>query len=168
VERVFQLPRFDRISATYFLSLRLLDASNAEIARNFYWLSTKPDVLDYQARVEPWEYYTPSEECADLTLLNSLPPAQVDVTHCFDADGSESRVTVELNNRSDRIAFFIELLLTDPATGEPIVPIFWQDNYVSLLPRDDRTVSASFSSLMNKPVLTVRGWNVEQTSSISA
>jgi exo-1,4-beta-D-glucosaminidase len=164
--KVFKLPGFDRISTTYFLSLRLLDANGAELARNFYWLSTKRDVLDYQAKVEPWEYYTPSNGYADLTMLNHLPPAQVEVKCDLGANGPEVRV--ELTNRNDRIAFFIELLLTEPGSDEPIVPVFWQDNYVSLLPNETRIVSATLPPLTQGLVLTVRGWNVGQVCCLSA
>ena len=156
-ERVFKLPCLHSVSTAYFLSLRLLDAGNAQLANNFYWLSTKPDVLDYQAKVEPWEYYTPSRQYADLTMLNGLPSAHVDVAYDLAANG---KVSVELANRSDKIAFFIELLLTDEHTGEPIVPVFWQDNYVSLLPNETKTLAATFPSMGQQPILTVRGWNV--------
>ncbi len=162
--KVFALPRFDPISTTYFLSLRLLDANSVERARNFYWLSTKPDVLDYQAKVEPWEYYTPSREYADLTMLNHLPPAQVEVAYDLKANGGE--VQVQLTNRSDRIAFLIELLLTKPDRDEPIVPVFWQDNYVSLLPNETRVLRATFGPVTGKPALKVRGWNIEQVCSV--
>ncbi|MCX5841121.1 MAG: hypothetical protein NTY16_06670, partial [Deltaproteobacteria bacterium] len=118
---------------------------------------------DYSAKVTPWEYYTPSKGYADLTLLNSLPPAEVQVTHRLETIGEESRVTVELENRSDKIAFFIELLLTDAAGGEPIVPIFWQDNYVSLLPNDTRTLTATFPPTKPQPLLATRGWNLEDS-----
>jgi exo-1,4-beta-D-glucosaminidase len=148
--------RFEHITPTYFLSLRLLDAPNATVADNFYWLSTKPDVLDYEAKVTPWEYYTPSKGYADLTLLNSLPPARVDVAYRFHAGSSESRVTVQLNNRSERIAFFVELLLADGRTREPIVPVFWQDNYVSLLPAETKTLTATFPPAEQEPILTIR------------
>ena len=76
--KVLDLPEFDRISTTYFLDLRL-----AGQRVNFYWLSTKPDVLDYEARVEPWAYYTPSKEFADFTALNSLPAAKVEIEYSF-------------------------------------------------------------------------------------
>ena len=110
-----------RITTTYFLSLRLLDATGAQVADNFYWLSTKPDVLDYQAKVKPWEYYTPSKELrrSDDAQLPAAGPGgcrPIALRH------RAKRITVELTNRSDRIAFFIELLLTDEHTGEPIVP----------------------------------------------
>ncbi len=158
---IFTLPRFDAISTTYFLSLRLLDATGAQVANNFYWLSTKPDVLDYEAKVKPWEYHTPSKQYADLTLLNSLSPAELDVEHRIDANEREDVVSAKLVNRSDRIAFFVELLVFDEDSGEPVVPIFWQDNYVSLLPNETRTVTATFPAVAQKPVVTVRGWNLE-------
>jgi exo-1,4-beta-D-glucosaminidase len=151
------------LSRTYFLSLRLLAEDEAELARNFYWLSTRPDVLDYQAKVEPWEYYTPSKQYADLTMLNHLPPAEVELQ--YELGANDDDVRVELTNRSDRIAFFIELLLTEPDTGVPVVPVFWQDNYVSLLPQETTIVSATFSATP-KPVLTARGWNVAEVRSV--
>jgi len=163
-QRIFKLPRLDRVSKTYFLSLRLVDTNNAELAGNFYWLSTQPDVLDYQAKVEPWEYYTPSKGYADLTMLNHLPPAQVDVAYDLGANGKDVRV--ELANRSDRIALFLELLLLDPRTHEPVVPVFWQDNYVSLLPNETRVLVATIPEHVEKPALTVRGWNIEQVCNV--
>jgi exo-1,4-beta-D-glucosaminidase len=155
--RVCRLPRLDCLSMTYFLSLRLLGPSEVELANNFYWLSTKPDVLDYHAKVAPWEYYTPSKEYADLTMLDHLPPAQVSAEYGFEA--TERKVRVELTNRSDKIAFFIELLLTEPGSGEPLVPVFWQDNYVSLLPHETRVLFATFPTAKGKPSLSIRGWN---------
>ncbi len=159
---VFRLPQFETVSTTHFLSLRLLDAKGVQVADNFYWLSTKPDVLDYEAKVAPWEYFTPSKGYADLTMLNSLPPAEVDVTHHLETVSEEGRITVDLTNRSDKIAFLVELLLTDETTGEPIVPIFWQDNYVSLLPNETKTLTATFLPMERQPALTVRGWNITE------
>jgi exo-1,4-beta-D-glucosaminidase len=156
-QHLASLPRFENITTTYFVALRLLDAAGAPVADNLYWLSTKPDVLDYEAKVTPWEYFTPSKSYADLTMLNSLPPANVDVTHRIEED----RITVELANHSDKIAFFIELLLTDKRTAEPIVPIFWQDNYVTLLPNETKTLTATFPSMIQQSTLTGRGWNTE-------
>jgi len=155
-KRVFTLPRLENITTTYLLSLRLLDAAGTPVADNFYWLSTKPDVLDYSAKVTPWEYFTPSKGYADLALLNALPPAEVDITHRIEA----GTITVELANRSDRVAFLIELLLADATTGQPIVPIFWQDNYMSLLPNETRTLTATFCSTEPPPALAIRGWNI--------
>ena len=73
------LPEIENLTSTYFLDLRLINNSGIEIGNNFYWLSTKKDVLDYEAEIEDWAYYTPSSEYADFTLLNSLPKVSLNV-----------------------------------------------------------------------------------------
>ena len=159
--QVASLPRFENISTTYFLDLRLVDAQRHVVASNFYWLSTRPDVLDYDARVEPWEYYTPSKQYADLTLLNALPSAEIGVKiHC-ETGNRKGEAAVALENRSDKIAFFIELLLADGA-GNPVAPVSWQDNFVSLLPQEIRTLTVGYPSAVETPALIVRGWNVDE------
>jgi exo-1,4-beta-D-glucosaminidase len=159
-----ELPEFDNISTTYFLDLRLNDKNNIEIANNLYWLSSKPDVLDYEAKVEPWPYHTPSKEFADFTLLNSLPCVKVNVEHRFKAIGKNTKVTAKLENISPDfigIAFFIELKVSGKKSGEAILPIFWEDNYISLLPGESRKIEAVFAVRNDEPVLTVNGWNLE-------
>jgi len=158
--KIFELPELDTISTTYFLDLRLYDQQNREIANNFYWLSTRPDVLDYQAKVEPWPYYTPSRKFADFTALNSLPAATVNIEHTCKVRGQDKTVAVRLNNASDTIAFFIELKIATK-NGRTIVPVFWQDNYVSLLPGETRNVEAVLPSTNEETTLTVSGWNLK-------
>jgi exo-1,4-beta-D-glucosaminidase len=160
-EQIFKLPPFDDISTTHFLDLRLVDEHGTEVAGNFYWLSTQPDVLDYKAKVAPWEYYTPSKLYADFTQLNSMPPAEIAVKHELSTGDRESKLVVMLENRGAAIAFFVELLLVDDA-GQPIVPVFWEDNYVSLLPGDRRTLVATYRSEVQNPVLVIRGLNVTE------
>jgi len=81
--------------------------------------------------------------------------------HSFEVGREGGKVAVELENQSDTIAFFVELLLTDGA-GAPLVPIFWQDNFVSLLPHEERTVTGEFPGAVENPGLIVRGWNIEE------
>jgi exo-1,4-beta-D-glucosaminidase len=55
------------------------------------------------------------------------------------------------------------LRLTSGPGGDDVVPIFWSDNYFSLLPGEERVVSASYDSsgLDEKAaVLVVEGYNV--------
>jgi exo-1,4-beta-D-glucosaminidase len=154
--KIFELPEFNSISTTYFLDLRLHNDRN-----NFYWLSTRPDVLDYEAIVEPWPYYTPSKEFADFTSLNSLPAAGVNVEHSSKTTGEETTMTVRLTNISNKIAFFLELKISEKNSGKTILPVFWQDNYVSLLPGEIRNIKAVFPATNEDTVLTIDGWNLE-------
>jgi len=159
--KIFELPEFDNISTTYFLDLRLYDENNIEIANNLYWLSTRPDILDYEAKVEPWPYYTPSKEFADFTLLNSLPSVKVNIEHRFKAITENTKVTAKLENVSKHIAFFIELKVSGKKSGETILPIFWEDNYISLLPGEKRKIEAEFAVTNDEPVFNISGWNLE-------
>jgi len=160
--KIFELPELKNFSTTYFLDLRLNNEKDIEIDRNFYWLSTRPDVLDYDAKVEPWPYYTPSKEYADLTALNSLPPARINVKYHTEMTGEQTKLTATLHNTGDTIAFFIELKVSKKKNGETILPVFWEDNYVSLLPGETRTIEATFPAIKNPVVLTINGWNLKK------
>jgi exo-1,4-beta-D-glucosaminidase len=156
---IFTLPDFPGITATYFLDMRLIEKNGTQKASNFYWLSTQPDVLDYQAKVHPWEYYTPSKQYADFTLLSSLSPTTVTKRREMKTDNN--KLTVELENIGDNIAFAVKLDIIDDNTGEAIVPIFWQDNYIALLPGERKTIHAGFNRNTSNIKLDVQGWNVE-------
>jgi exo-1,4-beta-D-glucosaminidase len=69
---------------------------------------------------------------------------------------------VLLKNNSDNIAFFIELMVVNQKTGESFLPVFWSDNYVSLLPRTQKKITGQFGPINKnaKPKLTVKGWNL--------
>jgi len=159
--KIFKLPEFNNISTTYFLDLRLNDETNIEIANNLYWLSTRPDILDYEAKVEPWPYYTPSKEFADFNLLNSLPSVKVNIEHRFKAIGENIKVTVKLENVSKYIAFFIELKVSGKKSGGAILPVFWEDNFISLLAGESRKIEAVFAATNDEPVFTINGLNLE-------
>ena len=162
-KQIFELPKLENLSTTYFLDLRLYDADKNEIDNNFYWLSTHKDELDYEAEVEDWYYYTPSKDYADLTALNDLPKVKLDVKHHFESDGDQQKVYVELENSNDSIAFFVEMRVIGEKSGASILPVFWQDNYISLLPGEKKEYIATFDkkNLKNeKPKLFVTGWNI--------
>jgi exo-1,4-beta-D-glucosaminidase len=161
--KIFELPEFNKISTTYFLDLRLNNEKGIEIGSNFYWLSTKPDVLDYDVKVEPWPYYTPSKEFADLTALNSLLPAKVDFEYHTTTIRDQTKFTAILHNAANTIAFFIELNISNKITGETILPVFWEDNYVSLLPGEKRTIEAASPAKKDHIILTINGWNLESS-----
>jgi exo-1,4-beta-D-glucosaminidase len=152
----FELPKVEGLSKTYFLKLQLKDAEGKLVSDNFYWLSTKADVLDWKHRQDT--VYTPQAEFGDLSGLNSLPQINLSASR-VSGEGSE-RVTV--SNPGNAIAFMVHLRVTRGKGGEDVTPIFWEDNYFSLMPGESRTVSAKFdSSLLNgkEAVVELDGWN---------
>jgi exo-1,4-beta-D-glucosaminidase len=157
---IYALGELKGLSTTYFVDLRLLDKMGAEISNNFYWLSTKEEVLDYEANLGPFAFHTPSKVYADFTQLNGLPKTQLEQSHYFEQDGEQQNIKVELKNNSDHIAFLINLKVVDIKTGELILPIFWEDNFINLLPGEERMVCANFKGT-SEAALKVEGWNLE-------
>ncbi|MGA9804524.1 MAG: sugar-binding domain-containing protein [Terriglobales bacterium] len=164
--RALKLSKVNDISATYFLKLELHDASGKLVSDNFYWLSTKPDKLDWARKFE--EVYTPQNAYADLSGLNTLPPVTLAVRSSLSREGKEAMVHAFVENPSSSLAFMVHLRVAKGSSGEDVVPIFWDDNYVSLMPGEKRELSARFESGKNNGeglVLIVDGWNVVTASS---
>jgi len=163
--RALALQPVESISSTYFLRLELRDAAGKQVSSNFYWLSTKPDVLDWTKKFE--EVYTPESAYADLTGLNSLPPVKLAVRGSITQEGKEKTVHVFVENPSSSVAFLARLRIAEAKGDDDVVPIFWDDNYVSLMPGEKRELSARFDAAhagAGNLVLTVDGWNVVAAS----
>jgi exo-1,4-beta-D-glucosaminidase len=158
-QKILEMPRLST-TPVYFLQLRLLDGENREIARNFYWLSTTKDVLDFAGT--EW-FVTPNRSFADFKALRKLPKAVLETRISVETSGPSQIMTVELENSSDKLAFFVELTLVAEPSGEPVLPVYWEDNYVSLLPGERRALKAEFAASDlggGQPVLRVSGLNL--------
>ncbi|HSD67213.1 MAG TPA: glycoside hydrolase family 2 protein, partial [Vicinamibacteria bacterium] len=152
----FPVPEPAGLTPTYFLALSLDDASGRTVSRNVYWLSTKPDGLAWDK--SEW-YYTPQSQYADLTGLQGLPPAEVKATARF----AGGRASVTLENPSKALAFLVHLAVRKGAGGEEVLPVLWEDNYVTLLPGETRELTATYAAKDlggAAPVVSVDGWNV--------
>ena len=154
--KAFRIPELPGLTPTFFLALTLDDASGRSVSRNVYWLSTKPDVLAWDK--SQW-YYTPVTEYADLTGLQQLAPAEVKASVRFES----GRARVVLENRSQALAFFVHLAVRKGEEGDEVLPVLWDDNYVTLLPGETREIAARYAPKdlgAARPVVTLDGWNV--------
>ncbi len=159
--KIFTLPGVENLTPVYFLALRLTDSTGKLVGSNFYWLSTKPETIDW-AKSTWWT--TPTDSFADYTALAQLPKVKLKVTARTEHKGEDSvtHVTVENPNRS--LAFFVRLKINKEEHGEEILPVIWEDNYISLLPGERRELTATILSSelgAAKPVVQVSGWNVQ-------
>ncbi|MPN36231.1 Exo-beta-D-glucosaminidase [bioreactor metagenome] len=134
------MPALQQLPSTYFLDLRLMDDHGKMIENNFYWLSTKPDIPDFENTT--W-YWTPNKQHADFSALNSMPRTEIKYNYSINEGSDEVSFEVEVDNSTDKIAFFIEFMLVDEKTGEPVLPVFWSDNYISLLPGEQRVLTGT-------------------------
>ena len=157
VVSAFAIPEVPGISTTYFLSLKVLASSGELLSRNFYWLSTKPDVPDFHKT--EW-YYTPLASFADFTALQELP--KVKLRASLDLGEGNTAGRVEIENPGPGLAFLVRLRLLGGG-GKEILPVLWEDNYFSLLPGEKRAVMVRVRKndlSENQPVLAVDGFNV--------
>ncbi|MEV7562323.1 sugar-binding domain-containing protein [Streptomyces sp. NPDC089795] len=155
----------DGPDSTYLARLVLTDGAGHEVSRNVYWLSTRPDVLDYEAT--DW-YHTPTTTYGDLTGLNSLPAATVTATaRTTRHAGSVSTTTVTLRNtgRGNTPALLTDLHLVD-SRDAPLLPVRWNDNQISLWPGESAVLTAEHRTAGPAGgALRVRisGWNTPTT-----
>jgi exo-1,4-beta-D-glucosaminidase len=159
--KIFTLPDIDGLSPTYFVVLRLEDSAGKLVGSNFYWLSTKPETLDW-AKSTWW--MTPTASYADYTAISQLPKVKLSESSRTEMRGDAAVTHVTLANASKDLAFFIRLKVDKGAKGEEILPVVWEDNYISLLPGEKREVTATYRAKElggAKPSVEVTGWNVE-------
>jgi hypothetical protein len=131
-----------------FVRLELRDAENAMIADNFYWVAK--DAESYRAL----------DKLASASVKGDVKAA-ADVT----VDGGREKVwRVHLRNTGGDAAIALKLTLRH-ADGTRILPAYYSDNYLSLLPGEERTVS------IHAPVdaagagsarVSMRGWNLTE------
>jgi mannosylglycoprotein endo-beta-mannosidase len=122
-----------------FLSLKLTDANKKVISDNIYWLADKK---------------------GEYSGLNEMEAAKLTVTAKQTAKG---KIAVTLTNgKQAPVAFFNRLSLIDPKTKERVMPVFYSDNYVSVLPGEKKTVVLEYDLPVTKLKVAVRGWNLEE------
>jgi exo-1,4-beta-D-glucosaminidase len=145
---LFKLDLPKELTNIYFLKLILKDEAGKEISSNFYWLSAKGD------------------ENADFTDLAKLP--KVDVTVKLSPllkENGKLKLAVEFTNSSTSLAFALNPKLLSASTREPVLPIFWQDNYFSLLPGEKRTIEVQLDASLvteGKLLFKLDGWNLRK------
>lgn len=115
------------------LQLELFDAAGARLSRNVYWLSAKP---------------------GRLRALNGLAPVSLELQVRERRAGS---LLVSLRNPSAAPSLHNKLTLQDIA-GARILPAFYSDNYISLMPGEAAEIRIEAAG--GRPArLALRGWN---------
>ncbi len=156
---ILQLPDNMKLSKTYFLDLKLTDRSKHVVSSNFYVLSAQKDKIDPSKAT--W-FVTPQTQFADLKMLEQLPSVKLDVQRTFEKRGDDTYANVTVKNPSTSLAFMVHLDMRKGEEGDSVVPVFWDDNYITLMPGEERTITGHCHSkdLEGKqPAVTISGWN---------
>jgi mannosylglycoprotein endo-beta-mannosidase len=119
-----------------FLALRLTDANKHILSDNVYWLADK---------------------YGQYSGLNEMAPSQLSVTAKRIAKG---KIAVTLiNGNTAPVAFFNRVSLINPLTKQRVLPVFYSDNYVTVLPGEQKVVLLDYDLAVTNPKVAVRGWN---------
>ncbi|MEW6752037.1 MAG: hypothetical protein AB1505_13820 [Candidatus Latescibacterota bacterium] len=163
----------------YFVYLEVHDPGGALVADNFYWLSPRLEDCEilYTGDMRQFPANRPlavprSTPCfAELAELAAQTvrveagwgdgTAGLGGAAAAPRVGGEPAVTVRVTNPGPGLAFFTRLRLVRAGDGEEILPVYWSDNYVSLLPGQSRQVTARLAGAPDGGVrVAVDGWNV--------
>lgn len=156
--RAQTVPAPAQLAPAHLLRLVLTDAKGRVVSRNAYLLSTKADVLDW-AKSDWW--YTPQTQFADFSSLRTAPKATVVVEPKARLDDGRVRTTVVLRNVGRSVALFQRVTVRD-AKGQPVAPITWSDNYLTLAPGETVTVTGEYrlaDAGGKVGTVQVTGWN---------
>jgi hypothetical protein len=129
-----------------FVTLELRDPSGQIVSSNFYWRTGSP---------------------GDLTALDSLPLVPLTLDAVRRDTGATVVLDVTVTNPSSSVALTTHLQLRNQRTNARVLPVWYSDNYVSLLPGERRliTIEAVAADLgTDRPLVAVDGWNVTTTA----
>lgn len=124
-----------------FLVVRLLNSKQEILSDNLYWLS---------------------DESGKYTGLQNMSQAGVKSTV---KKLSEGKLEFTISNKENGpVAFFSRISLVDNKTGKRILPVFYSNNYISVLPGEQKTVLLEYPASVNteSTSVTVSGWNVKE------
>ena len=129
----------------------------------------KLDLLDAAGRVLSENFYTQAAKPETYRELNALPAANVAASikrgHEASAAGMVA-FSVDLTNQSSGVALMSKLTLRNQRDKSRVLPAYYSDNYISLLPGEKRTltIEAPATSVRNALTVDVTGWNVAQSA----
>lgn len=96
--------------------------------------------------------------------LDALATVPVQIATRLD-DAAEPVLRASVRNRSPQVALNTKLTLVD-AQGQRILPAYYSDNYLSLVPGEQREIEirGPAAAVLRTARLQVRGWNVEPST----
>jgi mannosylglycoprotein endo-beta-mannosidase len=143
VQQAFVLDK-PAVDGAYFVQLRL-DAGDAVLSESTYWLTAADD----------------------FTSLDGMPRAALSARAAGTVRDGRALVRVELANAEAGapLAFFVRLQVRTADGSARVLPVFYDDNYVSVVPGKCREVVLEFDAgalADGVPQLWLEGWNVDR------
>ena len=132
------LDRLLRREALVLVKLTLTDSAGTILSENLYWQS---------------------RDAAGQRRLDDLQPQPVAVSAHARKDGEDTRIEVVLTNQGRSAALAAKMTMLD-GQGARVLPVYYDDNYVSLLPGESRRIEVLCPASSGQCArVALRGWN---------
>jgi exo-1,4-beta-D-glucosaminidase len=141
---------------------QLFDKSGKIVVDNTYWQSQKDD--DLGARSHDAVMTLRQDRWADMTALNTMPPASVEIEATQTKIDKESHVIIRLHNPSERIAFFERATISAKRDGNEILPIEYDDNYITVFPGETAEIHGIVPKGVRPCWVKLEGYNTPAIS----
>jgi beta-mannosidase len=131
------------VSPTYFVKLDLLGADGQILSSNVYWQSVVQD---------------------DFTALEQLPTAKLQIKAGSRVEGENTVMDVTIVNPTKTVALMAHLQLHQKESGARVLPVFYSDNYITLMPGESRSLTIQVATKdlgKGSALLLVDGFNVD-------
>jgi exo-1,4-beta-D-glucosaminidase len=140
----------------------LFDDAGKLVVDNTYWQSQKDD--DLGARAHDMVMTLRQDKWADMTALNSMPSVALEVQATKTRMADESHVTIHLHNPSVHIAFFERATISAKRDGNEILPIIYDDNYITVFPGETTEIHGIVQKSTKPRWVKLEGYNTPAIS----
>ena len=123
-----------------FIAVQLLNLNQEIVSDNFYWL---PDSM------------------GNYSGLQLIKEAKITASA---KKVSNTEIILTLSNKQNNpVSFFNRISLIDTHTKKRLLPSFYSDNYISVVPGGEKTITISYDQLKNaETVIEIEGWNTSK------
>jgi hypothetical protein len=127
------------------VKLELKNAAGQVVSDNLYWLAAAGPTY---------------------RQLTRLPAEMLSTSATWTRSGDTGHISVQLQNKGTAAALANKLTLVNASDGSRILPAYYSDNYVSLLPGESREVEIEYPASASKgePQVKLLGWTLAKTT----
>jgi exo-1,4-beta-D-glucosaminidase len=132
------------------------------VSDNTYWKSKKDDDVGPLKN----DYYTSlqQEKWFDMTALNTMLAVNIEIEAQQKKVGKEDYVAICMHNPSTNIAFFERATISSEKDGNEILPIEYDDNYVTIFPGETIDIHGTIWKDTSVRWVRVEGYNTTAIS----
>ncbi len=139
--KCFRLKFPESLSQVHFIKLTLSEG-NRIISDNFYWRGL---------------------EDGNYKALRKLPRIELTTTTTVKKESDKWLLTTTLRNNTKTPALMIRLKVTGKSSGSRLLPVFYSDNYISLMPGEEKIITMELKDADTrgeKPAVEISGFNL--------